>query len=312
MPPVKLKNSVTTIGADGKYEHRIRQSWLNNLLDVCPEQARLDMTGQLERRETDPTAVGTCVHAAIEDTIEVILDTDLGFMLEPDEVVQAFDQHWERFQDENTIHWVKRTPEAATKFGRNCARVWATDVLPTLEPIATEVHFSDCLVLEDDHRRVYISGTMDYVDKNYLGDWKTAGREYKAWEKVRWAIQPTTYWYAMTHAKDLEHIRKQMSDAAITLGYWRFIVTAEGKSSPQIVQLTRPTPWDKWMERQLLSVVPLLEADLEMWPLRDQHALCGPKWCTHFSACKGLFVSQHEWAQPTDYPITLPKQVQLL
>jgi hypothetical protein len=306
VPPVKLQNSVTTIAADGKYEHRIRQSWLNTLLDVCPEQARLDMTGQLERRETDPTAVGTCVHAAIEDTIEIILDDDMGFRLEPPEVVDLFDAHWEKFQNENTIHWVKRNPDKATQFGRNCANVWATDVLPNLEPVATEVHFSDCLVLEDEHRRIYVSGTMDYVDRNYLGDWKTAGREYKAWEKVRWAIQPTVYWYAMCKADDLKDVRERLTDYAITVGLWKFIVTAEGKQNAQIVQLTRPTGWDGWLKRQLLSVVPLLEADLEMWPLRDQHALCGPKWCTAFASCKGAFVGQHEWAQPVEYPITFP------
>ena len=292
--PVQLQHTLTEQQPDGRYVHRLRQSWLNSVIGGCPEQARMDARGQLERRETDATAVGTAVHAAIE---AAIIAKQNGTPMSADDIDDEFMAEWSAMQAELEIHWVKRQPDAATAFGRACTTLFAEHIYGGLRPLATEVHFSECLVHSDEHRDILLSGTIDYIDERYLGDWKTASRAYQPWEKDRWAIQPSAYWFAARNAMDLRDIVMQMDDDAVLDARWMYLVFPERATEPQLVPIQRQVEWDNWFIDQCLSLVPLLEADLDMWPKNDQSALCSPIWATCWESCKGSSVTSPSWVQ---------------
>mgnify|MGYP003347482603 FL=1 len=52
-----------------KFVHSFRQSWLNTAA-TCPERARRELTDSIPRQETDAAAVGTAVHAGIEEFLK--------------------------------------------------------------------------------------------------------------------------------------------------------------------------------------------------------------------------------------------------
>lgn len=285
--PSDHPNEVTVILPDGRWHHRFRQSFLGSFTN-CPEAARRAAAGLFERRETDATAVGTAVHAAIEQTVELGIE---HVWLGADDVVELFHHHWGEIQVTQDIQWVKRKIKGATNFGVKCIETWAEHIQPTLEPLATEVSFRDLVIHEDDQRLVTISGTMDYVDRHYLGDWKTKSREFTKWEEERWAIQPTVYWWAIRHDPELAWIADQVPDGA-----WKFIAMVDDNDpKPQIIDVDRPPEWDHWLHRKVMSLVPLMEAGLDVWPMNDTQALCSPKWCESWDPCKGAHIVSPVW-----------------
>jgi hypothetical protein len=288
--PKQYDPTVTRLQGDGRYLHKFRQSFVGTFMN-CPDSARHDMIGSFQRRNTDSTAVGTAVHAVIEEAVGDLMEH--GVVLGVPELVELWhDKHWPEQIEHGDIQWVKRKPEAAARYGQRCIESFGTYVLPELDPLGTEVNFSDLEVWSDDRRTIVIGGTVDAIVRDALVDWKTAAQEYKRWEYDRWAIQPTFYHYALRHAPEMDQYRRQMEN----LGTWRYVVFPDDPSpQPQVVELERHPEHDAWLVQQLLSIAPLLEADLDVWPKRDQHALCSPKWCSAWDTCKGAVVLSPKW-----------------
>ena len=303
----------------GKWVHTLRQSGIGEFM-ICPERFRRGLASDFVSLDTDASAVGTAVHLTIEDAIDLMMSDDV--VLGADDMEGLFDHNWSMLQTHvknpegewvtrsvaNPMEWVKRTPEAAALFGQRCVRRFADHTLPTLEPIATEIPFGPLPLYEDHQRLIQVKGSIDYFDAK-LGviDWKSAGRKYAPWEKERWAIQPTVYMYAVRHmisglwggddqVRSLPHLagwQHQHSLLDMADDEFTFIVYDDNGlkgGPPQHVTVQRGREWDDWLRTQALSMVKLLETDLDQYPMNDQHALCSASWCDHWATCKGTTV----------------------
>lgn len=258
---------------DGRIEICPSQSWLGTAFN-CMEQARLELAGEMPRKETDATAIGTSMHTGIEYVLN-------GGSTEEGEAVAL--STMETLIGLPEFEWVQiKTPETALATVSRVYWSWANEVLPQLPNTYAVEHKFDVLLHEDEKRVIRLKGAMDFVGGNddipCVWDWKTANRPYEPWEKERWAIQPTVYTYALG---------QQYGGDSYEFNY---AVCLKSRQDVQILTVERNKGhWD-WLRAQIMSFVALIEADLPMWPLRDQHALCSPKWCSVYSACKGMYV----------------------
>ena len=301
MPPVKHDNAITKLGDDGRYIHTFRQSWVGTYMD-CPERARREAYGLTVRTENDAACVGTAFHAAVEQAI--ILKGNDGILLSVDDMITEFDYQWITLRRElaeagTPIQFVKRSPEGCAKYGHRMAERFATSTLPMLNPWATEVPFGPIVIHQDEQRSIRITGSVDYIDK-VLGiiDWKSAGREYVAWEKKRWAIQPTFYVPGMNrhwNGKMRSPFDGSTYDGPLNTFTYAVYPDRLNPPEPQMLTVERTVDWDSWLVDQLKPIAEQLEATelkfLSEWPKRDQHALCSAKWCPNWSDCKGKHVN---------------------
>lgn len=301
MPPVKHDNAITKLGDDGRYIHTFRQSWLNTYMD-CPERARREAYGLTVRTENDAACVGTAFHAAVETAVNDLGHNGLRYG--PEYMVMEFDYQWDLLQTEleaagTPIQWVKRNERQARRYGHRMAERFATYTLPILDPWATEVSFGPIVIHQDEQRIIQITGSADYIDKQ-LGiiDWKSAGREYVAWEKRRWAIQPTFYVLGMNHRWHQGMVSPydgSLYDGPHDTFTYAVYPDRLNPPEPQMLALQRPAKWNHWLVDQLQPIAEQLEATeakfLTVWPKRDQHALCSAKWCPAWEDCKGKHVN---------------------
>lgn len=257
----------------GPTTYVMSQSWLNTFQN-CPEQARLEMCGQMPRVETDATAIGTAVHAGIETVLCG------GSSNEGEEVALATFSGLSKMTE---FQWVSiKTPETALETIKRCYWAWWNEVYPQLgNTVAVEKEFTSTLWQGPDCT-VLLKGTIDLIDEDPEGkpmivDWKTANRPYEAWEKERWAIQPTVY----SHAVD------EMYGGKYDEYEFTYAVMMKSRQDVQWVTVKRDARHWAWLREQTLAIVRMIEAELPMWPLRDQHALCSPKWCPVYAECKG-------------------------
>lgn len=290
----------------------LHQSDIGHYL-TCPEQFRWQNGilpgGDFEkdpslRVETDAATVGTVTHATIENEL-----SEGRFP----RVADA--QRWARnFMGALVMEYVEAGTEYRTQsFGEQPAKALAA--LDTLVKrwFDSEIR-QQILALHQDHpghiipewnfevpflqnregryKNVKLAGTADILDtyNHRLIDWKTtsSGHNYKRWEKQRWAVQPTVYTFAAAALGLLE----RHSD-----GYqfdFRVFTYKAGDTAPIEVTAWRDQGQWGWLALQVSNMVDMVESDLKAWPLRDDHALCGPKWCGNWSSCKGAFVSP-EW-----------------
>jgi hypothetical protein len=235
--------------------------------------------------------VGTCVHGVIEQAVNENIKT--GEWQPLDHLHGLFELLFDEATESDEIRWVKRTPERARGFGMLCLETWHDHLMPYLVPVATEVPFDKILLWHDDHRTVTLTGTVDYIDRHWgLTDWKTASRPYVAWEKERWAIQPTVYCHVASLGT-FDSVAPDLNPEQFT-----FAVMVDGEDEPQLVTVGRPRDeWAGWLQKQVLSIVPLIEQGIDPWMRNDQSALCSPKWCPVWDVCKGAHLSTPAWTQ---------------
>lgn len=281
-------------------EHTFRQSTLGDL-DICAERGRLTLTGNMPHDNKDASSVGTAVHSGIEYGLHEIKDgracPQVG------ELVSVAHRHWEELQEAPNFQRVKyKRAGSAEEFIRNAVTVWHTHVMPHMRPIAIEHSFNDVLLYEDDERTIYLSGTIDLVDERWgCVDWKTSGDERRyaegfggqAWEKKRWAIQPTVYTYAAAHLGLIPEARMH------PFTYFVFVRQAQNQASLQELRVERHAGDWEWLKQKTLGLALLWEADLPEWPKNDNHALCSETWCPAWSQCKGSNYAQG-WPKPSE------------
>lgn len=247
------------------------QSWLNTMMN-CPEQARLEMVGELPRVENDATACGSAMHAGIEAVLAGGTLTDgEGVALATLDELMAVDG----------FAWVQiKTVDTLVNTLRRVYWTWANEVYPQLAGTAAVEHTFDVAIGRTPTRLVRIRGAIDYVDEiGDIWDWKTAGsfRMWEQWQVDRYKIQPTVYTYAMAcDADDLETPR-----------HFHYAVMSKAAQEHRVFSTTRgPAQWN-WLAAQCEAIALQVEADLPRWTPNDQSALCSPKWCTAWSRCKG-------------------------
>lgn len=265
-----------------KFVHVIRQSSLSTFVQVCPDRARMDMVYPERRKESSQALIGTAVHAGIELAVNTHIET--GEWISPEEMLDIawrvflpiaaqdnFIQNNDSLENCRQLIW-----EAICK--------WVGQVRPQLRPAFSELTFKGLRFYEDDERIILANGTVDYGDSEKgLFDWKTSSRQWmgsggSAWEKWRNDIQSVLYQWAAVQLGAVDE------DADFT-----FAVMTHGK--PNVELLTLPHRPDRllWVQQLALDWARLNESNVERWSRNDSSALCSPKWCDHWSHCKGAY-----------------------
>lgn len=266
-------------GSFVQHEHTFRQSWLGTYFE-CPEQARLVSQDLYPYDQTEAAAKGTAMHAAIEAVVERCADFD-----------SALQEGLDTFREisaEEGFRWVKvKREQTCLTHIVNGFRSWWNHVLPTLgASLGVERKFK-FLFHEDGHRRIWLSGTIDYAEALPVGikDWKLSGNRDKytkeAWKLKRYAIQPTVYTAAAYELGWAE------PDQAVP---FQWVAMSPTRPVPDLVDTERDVRHVNWLRRQCISIAKTIEKNLDEWPLRDQSALCSPDWCTAWRSCKGAVV----------------------
>lgn len=263
----------TTGAGDIRMTYRFRQSWLNTFAH-CPEQARRERNGELDRTETDSMVLGTAVHAAIE----YVLDSELhGQPLHADDPYDVIDHTlvlhagWEK---------TRFTPENVRAYAHAAYDKWDAHIRPQVRPLAVEHNFT--VPFPHTKADVELTGTIDCIDENgFVWDWKTASRSYAqtAWEYQRWAIQPTVYCFAT-----------DLTD-------FRYGVMVHGGEA-ETVEVQRTETHFRFLAHQIDRIVDLIEADLPHWPLNDQGWWCSERWCGAWADCKGKALVEFSESNP--------------
>lgn len=265
----------------------MRQSSLKDI-DLCMERARRQMGGLMPKTGNDTNELGTAVHAAIEMSLDLMMDGQGPLSLDGMNAV-AQEVFYEASEVEGFV-WAKAKSYTTVyeRMGR-CLRSWYTEVLPTLHPAATELAWGPLVVYEDAERIIELTGCIDYIDAvEGPMDWKTTGRSWEKWEHERWDIQPTVYTWALA----MLGMSRWGSPAPFT-----FHVFNTDGGYDKIVVYRHAGDW-AWLKERVLVVAKMIEAELPEWPLNDNHALCSPTWCPAFSTCKGKHY-QDGWPKPS-------------
>lgn len=262
---------------DGRLRLVASQSWVGTYLS-CPEQARLELVGQLPRTETDATAIGTAVHAGIES----VLRDGLSHHQASEHALETYGGLHDL--GINYVQVAKRaTAEAHVQ---RCFDTWYEELYPTLpDPMHVEWPFNLHLG-SDEYAEYWVKGTIDLIDDNWEPwDWKNPGRAYEEWEVHRFKVQPTWYTFAAAQAAT--------GDAWSVSEDWPFhygIMIKGSTAKLQTITTQRSQVHWHWAVHQLTQIGRMIAADLDRWPLLDQGWHCSEKWCAAWANCKGRFV----------------------
>ena len=270
---------------DGVDVFSFRQSWIGTF-QMCPEQARLEIHGKLPRVETEATAIGTAVHAAIE----AVLGTQLGY----DDAQQLALQEFVTLSELPEFTYVgTKSLDTCLEYVVNCFTSWYEHIYPVLgESLSIERNFR--VTLDSRHlQRIDLTGTWD-LDDSIAGlvDWKNKGSDIKRWEVDRWGIQPTVY----TYAKRMLDLDGDMTgDMPFTFVN---MVKSPYVQRPQVVEVRRNEAHYAWLRKQLWQIVDMYTATNngeQQWQLNDAGWWCSPKWCTNWDNCKGATMGSRPW-----------------
>jgi len=261
---------------DGRTVYTFRQSGVGEFL-LCNERARVNWLGLVEDGPTDATAIGTAVHAGAEAILRG-MGPEYGLSV----ALDTLGQEWAHplFRAVQTKGFV-----TAVRYVESCLQAWYEGVYPQLgEPLFIEHYFNLPFGEGPNGSEIRLAGTMDFGDHIGPWDWKTAGDDRKygneAWKLSRWAVQPTTYTWAVYELGLTTVTPVTFTWAAMTKG---------SRSNVQLVECQRgPADW-AWLRSMLYGIAELHEANLSKWPVNDQHALCSAKWCANWSNCKGAY-----------------------
>lgn len=281
-----------------------RQSWLDTATR-CPEQGRLKVVKpEWDQLDSDAALVGTSMHHGIEQYLEGQIH-DVG----------NYASQWALANiDPDRVRWVKHsTVKEIADLADRCGAEWQLSIAPYVELGGrTEVGFEGVLCTHSGYQLV-LEGTVDYVDPwGVLWDWKTSGWEYKPWEKQRWAIQPTVYTTAAVSGM-LDTESGDNIDFSWPMAFRYGIVykprSKKAKCEADIVTVHREEADTRWLIKKMKVFTDLALATgfQTQWPLIDsENNLCSEAWCPWWSTCKGSYISENQYATPSQVvPIPL-------
>jgi len=251
----------------------VRQSWLGDMA-ICPERARYGQTRPDLRTGSDATNIGTAIHAGIEQVLNSVVNSR-------DEFHAVVAGEYERL-DALPHKTTNIIPESIPESLKSMGEAFYESILPYVTLGGTaEQKFAVPLYTRTDGYQVWVEGTMDYVDPNFMvWDWKTAGKPYYEKEKQKSAIQPTVYCYATSYI---------MPDAAAAGNFRYGVMIRQPKPKAQIVNITRGQDDYVWLLKQVSSAVNMAETmgHKAHWLMNDTTPLCSEQWCSFWSICKG-------------------------
>lgn len=263
-----------------RWVHQFSQTWLNDL-SKCPEMAR----GSKPYTYTDSTALGSAVHAGIEDTFEFLHGDGDGFGHD------AVEHYLDRLQSKDGWEYTKYSVAKVYEKAHQLFQTWYDEVLPdiVLDDTPPIEHRFERVLVDTPERLINLTGTIDLVDKhNVVWDWKTAGQEYEVWERQRYAFQPTAYTWAW--ATEDRFFQREWLEPPWDFRYCVLLISG----GVQYVDVWRTWEHVNWLRQQAVAAATLIEAELAIWPLNDQGWHCSPKWCHKFDECKGAHAHE-DW-----------------
>lgn len=289
----------------------LHQSDLKHFL-TCPDQFRIvngiQPGGDFEkvpeyRVETDAATLGTTMHAVIEHELlgnrfQRADDAVRWAKQAMGDLVYGYVTNGTQYRTESFGENPKKALAALEGlvrrwFASNERKHWLAIVNDHPNCIHVEYDFEVPFIANRQGRytEIRLAGQMDLLDTYHhrVVDWKTTGRKYERWEKQRWDVQSNVYTYAAAQQGLLERHPD---------GYQFDFVVFNHKYNdpePQKVTVWRENGAWGWMTQMVSNMVATIESDLEVYPLRDDGALCSPKWCPIWSSCKGMWVSHPEW-----------------
>lgn len=261
---------------------KFRQSWINDYF-LCAERARRGLLEPDVFTSDAEAILGTGVHAYAE----------LRLMGEDRETAMGAALNAVDYELSLPHTNIKRNDESIYSFIPAMCASWERDILPKVKPGGeTEVKFEAGLSVWNGYV-LLLGGMIDYIEPGgKVWDWKTAGQEYKPWERKRWAVQPTAYAIGAT----------SMGKATYPVQWAYGVVLKSPMKQPktQIVEFTRDEGHASWLIEQLKSILDqhvnlatpqrVTLGTSRAWLKNDQHALCSEKWCPVFASCKGKHV----------------------
>lgn len=265
----------------------VRQSSLNDMV-ICPERSRLKDVLPTFITSTDATVMGTSVHHGIEQILGG-MDPDL-----------ARGEAWEMF-----LHLFskgfKETNLDPEKYSSHIDSMMIAFIEGIMDEVVfggeVEWKFTAPLGMTIDGYEVFVEGTMDYIDPNgVIWDWKTSSRAYNGRDKQATSIQASVY--------ALAAVENGKSDFPVDFRYG--VMVRQDNPKAQIVYLTRTKAHIDWIRSTIEPVIryALTVGYEHSWMRNDTSALCSDKWCSHWSVCKGAYLSPQDLAIPA-VPVTI-------
>jgi PD-(D/E)XK nuclease superfamily len=296
---------------DGEGTLWLHQSDIGHFMS-CPEQFRVVNNilpgGVFEktvehRVETDAATIGTVFHSVIEHEIlegrfqratdavrwakNAMGDLVFGY------VTDGIEYRTESFGDDPTKALLTLAKLVEMWFASDERKYWLSLANDHPECIIVEWSFDVPFIQgrSGPYHTVRLAGTADILDtyNHRLVDWKTSSRRYERWEKQRWNVQPTVYTYAAAEVGLLDRHEE---------GYqfdYRVFNHKTNDPEPQAITVWRETGQWAWLVQMVSNMAAMIESNLPVYPVRDDTALCGPKWCPCWSSCKGMYVQHPEW-----------------
>lgn len=266
----------------------VRQSWLGNALD-CAERARYNIVlPDLFTPTSDQAAIGTGVHAGIQNVLEGDIDPQHIGIAARNAVYELCDTETIYFTDYDDPNDMANMAEA-------CALAWVRDIMPYV-PMGgqCEVPFEVLDVANVEGVRVHIKGTADYIepplDGVVLDDWKSTNRKYEQWKKQRFDHQSAVY--------SLAHRRGAFGweDDGLPI-IFRFGWVLKGKNpTGHITEVRRTARHDEWVIEKISRFVELALhlGEGRSWPVNEESFMCSKKWCPAYHLCRGKFLTSYE------------------
>ena len=300
------------VGGEDERTLYLHQSDIGHFL-TCPDQYRVvngiepggTFVKKVEHRvETDAATIGTVFHSTVEhelngerfaradDAVRWARNTMAELVIEY--MQNGVEYRTESFGDDPTRALATLEKLVRMWFAGNERKYWLALVADHPGCLTMEWEFDVPFIQNRDgmYHTIRLAGTADVLDtyNHRLVDWKTSSQTYQRWEKQRWAPQPTVYTFAAAQLGLLErHEQGYQFD-------YRVFNHKNNDPEPQAVTVWRDTGQWGWMVQQVSNMVAMIESDLEVWPVRDDHALCSPKWCPIWDQCKGVYVQHPSWS----------------
>lgn len=258
-----------------KHIHSFRQSFLNDVWK-CPEYARRKHAGIVDEQNNSDFVRGNSVHNTIEafglEWLHSNTQMPLSTVLELGERC---------FEEESAIPDTKwrAKPEAILEQISQRLNVWYDQVLPILNrPSSVEQKFK-VLAYEDDDRKIYFSGTPDWVEGTpgdpdaRIIDWKNPkGAPRDEWIYRRSNLQSNVYSFALQIDNfSLCHLTNKPEPTWIHMG-------RQGQEHQALIAMC-------------LNLAYTLEANLPALPQQWDSWFCSQDWCPAWADCRGRYLT---------------------
>jgi hypothetical protein len=272
-------------------------------LRMCPEQARLQLTGEYFDPSSDAAAIGTRVHEFIEWCLHYRQDHGMW----PDNPGSEVERQQRLLAEEWDSLWLHPHMVADLDQGtlelEDCCQRWYNILLPQISTTNVagweiekrfDVHvdsglahrntFNGVTLYSGDPYEIRIRGSVDFFDGvNTIWDWKT-GRFTRSngWKLDRYDIQAPMY----TYARHLTLPNIGSGPVSFNFGY----VPRGGKGAEVWDLSLGPDKWGMMLDEVKSWGHTIMKLGTEdRWPLGPNEWHCSPRWCSEFALgkCRG-------------------------